>query len=44
MFGTLIHISLTDLMGLVENILPMQSRNTATGPKDILMFDISDGR
>ncbi|XP_063946048.1 replication protein A 70 kDa DNA-binding subunit B-like [Daucus carota subsp. sativus] len=34
---------LTDLMGLVENILPMQSRNTATGPKDILMFDISDG-
>ncbi|XP_017228967.2 uncharacterized protein LOC108204162 [Daucus carota subsp. sativus] len=35
---------LTDLMGLVENILPMQSRNTATGPKDILLFDITDGR
>ncbi|XP_017221654.2 uncharacterized protein LOC108198411 [Daucus carota subsp. sativus] len=34
---------LTDLMGSVENILPMQSRNTATGPKDILLFDLTDG-
>ncbi|KAK1358167.1 hypothetical protein POM88_051423 [Heracleum sosnowskyi] len=34
---------LTDLMGLVQNRLPMQSRNTQTGPKDVLLFDISDG-
>ncbi|KAK1363185.1 hypothetical protein POM88_038746 [Heracleum sosnowskyi] len=32
-----------DLMGLVQNRLPMQSRNTQTGPKDVLLFDISDG-
>ncbi|KAK1393327.1 hypothetical protein POM88_012383 [Heracleum sosnowskyi] len=34
---------LTDLMGLVQNRLPMQSRNTQTCPKDVLFFDISDG-
>ncbi|KAK1388702.1 hypothetical protein POM88_016880 [Heracleum sosnowskyi] len=32
-----------DLMGLVQNRLPMQSRNTQTCPKDVLLFDISDG-
>ncbi|KAL1813147.1 hypothetical protein ACET3Z_023212 [Daucus carota] len=41
--NTVTTVATQDLMGLVENILPMQSRNTATGPKDILMFDISDG-
>ncbi|WOG82879.1 hypothetical protein DCAR_0102048 [Daucus carota subsp. sativus] len=35
---------LTDLIGLVVNVLPMQSRNTPTGPKDILLIDITDGR
>ncbi|XP_017241052.1 uncharacterized protein LOC108213602 isoform X2 [Daucus carota subsp. sativus] len=34
---------LTDLIGLVVNVLPMQSRNTPTGPKDILLIDITDG-
>ncbi|KAK1360892.1 hypothetical protein POM88_045366 [Heracleum sosnowskyi] len=34
---------LTDLTGLVQNRLPMQSRNTSTDPRDILMFEISDG-
>ncbi|KAK1359777.1 hypothetical protein POM88_044251 [Heracleum sosnowskyi] len=33
----------SDLIGLVQNRLPMQSRNTQTGPKDVLLFDISDG-